>query len=764
MAVIETWLRTDLKEVVQVTQITGNLFSGDNGGNLIGVEIFDNGEPATLTGSVTGYIIRADNVTVAVEGTRSGNKVSITLPQSAYAVVGNISIVIKLGSTTVGAVCSYVYRSTTDSIIDPGTIIPSVETLIEEIENAVASIPADYSDLWESLESNFSSSKNYTPGMYVTYDGGLYRFKVNHSGSWNANDVEEISVGHALTEVRQFCYEGVPTKNIIDQTKFADKTTNGITLVNRSSGLFHISGTKGSSGATPEFVLFRDYTAIPGNMKKGTTYNVYVKAGVANVWFTAYFNNTYTGSKTLFRSNRPLNGEQFGTFIIPTDCTGMGITIRFDDANTFDEDIEIYVIEKATNEKRYAITGAMFINNDETIESIVNLVSDLNIVTSPVNQIRGYKISDNTYHIEGTKGSGTWSTLDLYRSHIVMPEGFTPGKSYAVFLDSKDVSLWVVKYNGDEDQTGVALYKSENNKNGEQYGTFTIPENDVQGLSIGLKCDYASSFNEDVTVYISECKSEVKQDFISDIYGFSQLRQGKKMFSIGNSFLTGIIYTNGSESGRCIFDDSIYGQIALGLGISEENTTHVYHGNTGFISPSTTSPYIYDSHSDVIMETDLSGYDYCLTHFNGSDLRKTLGNVNADGTGTTLADAVVNVVNYIKTNKWICKLIILGTPPYSADYAGNNIFVTPQGTSGNSINDMDNLMYALALKYHFIYVSWQDLEISYHYMDFCDYQPGDTGARHGNSPKTYRAMGEFASTQIPAVSSAVAVGKLIDLQ
>lgn len=151
MAVIETWIKTDLKRVVRVNPIGGNLFSQDNMGNLIGVELLENGQPATVSGSVSANVLRADGATVAVSGTLSGNRASVTLPQAAYAVPGMLAVVIKLttGSvvTTIGAIQAIVYRSSSDTIVDPGTIIPSVQDLIAAIDAAVDSIPPDYSDL-----------------------------------------------------------------------------------------------------------------------------------------------------------------------------------------------------------------------------------------------------------------------------------------------------------------------------------------------------------------------------------------------------------------------------------------------------------------------------------------------------------------------------------------------------------------------------------------------------------------------------------------
>lgn len=206
MARIETWFNQDLQEAVKVRYIDGNVFSADNQGNIVGVNVFDGGDPATLGGTVAANIIRSDGVTVAASGTLSGNKCSVILPQAAYAVPGVISIIIKLTSgsdiTTVCAVVANVYMSSTDSVVDPGTIIPSIETLIEEIEAAVATIPADYSELWTSLAPAFSTSVIYRAGDYVTYDGHLYRFTDYHAaGSWESNKAVQVTLGSGLTFV-----------------------------------------------------------------------------------------------------------------------------------------------------------------------------------------------------------------------------------------------------------------------------------------------------------------------------------------------------------------------------------------------------------------------------------------------------------------------------------------------------------------------------------------------------------------------------------
>lgn len=133
---VETWLTTDLKKGVEVKPLHGNLFSGDIASNLIGVEVYDNGQEVELAGTVYGYIIRGDGGTIVLNnGTIEDNRAHIVLDQSCYEIVGPISIVIKVGTVTVGACHGYVYRTSTQTIVDPTGVVPSLQELLDQIEN-----------------------------------------------------------------------------------------------------------------------------------------------------------------------------------------------------------------------------------------------------------------------------------------------------------------------------------------------------------------------------------------------------------------------------------------------------------------------------------------------------------------------------------------------------------------------------------------------------------------------------------------------------
>ena len=199
MARIETWYNQDLKQAVKVRYVDGNIFSMDNTGNIVGVNVYDGGSPVTLSGYITVNVIRADGATVSFSGVVSGNKAYAVLPQSACSVPGVISIIIKLVSgsdiTTLAAVVANVYQSSTDTIVDPGTIIPSIETLIatinaavEDINSAIASIPPDYSELTNAVEN---------PIVVVNEKGNLLpaRLGENHSGNIAASGLIKHEAG-----------------------------------------------------------------------------------------------------------------------------------------------------------------------------------------------------------------------------------------------------------------------------------------------------------------------------------------------------------------------------------------------------------------------------------------------------------------------------------------------------------------------------------------------------------------------------------------
>lgn len=112
---------------------------GDGSAHEWRVEVFDNGKPAELKGTVNGYFIRVDGVTIPLEGSLHGNVASVVLDSTCYAYEGDLKGILRLtdgkSTVTLSALLFRVTHGTTDEIVDPGTIIPSLDSLLEQLEN-----------------------------------------------------------------------------------------------------------------------------------------------------------------------------------------------------------------------------------------------------------------------------------------------------------------------------------------------------------------------------------------------------------------------------------------------------------------------------------------------------------------------------------------------------------------------------------------------------------------------------------------------------
>ena len=207
MAQFEQWFNQDLTEKIEIRHCESVMFSGDDKGVVVGVHLFNGGAEYAGGGTVSGKVIRSDGAEVALTGAISGNDVSVVLLESCLAVPGPIGVYIRLTADSQKAtVLSAVYTvqaTSTGTIVDPGTIIPSVNDLIDDIEQAVSSIPSDYTALLAAVAPTFSATAQYHTGYYVWYNGKLYQYKVNHdAGSWDATQAVKVPISKAVGEMQ----------------------------------------------------------------------------------------------------------------------------------------------------------------------------------------------------------------------------------------------------------------------------------------------------------------------------------------------------------------------------------------------------------------------------------------------------------------------------------------------------------------------------------------------------------------------------------
>lgn len=193
MAQFENMRKVDLKTGEPAIINLRQLYYADAEANRIGAIVTAGGAPVALTGTCSGTAIRADGTTVPLTGTVDGNMAYVDLIQDCYAVEGMIQIYVKqttgdVTATLVAAVGT-VRLTETDAVIDPGEIIPSVSALITAIDDAVASIPADYSDLLDAIAPDYTDlTFPVSAGTYCWQSGTLYTANqdIATSESWTA--------------------------------------------------------------------------------------------------------------------------------------------------------------------------------------------------------------------------------------------------------------------------------------------------------------------------------------------------------------------------------------------------------------------------------------------------------------------------------------------------------------------------------------------------------------------------------------------------
>lgn len=135
----------NLDRGVIMTPITPSFMGGDQEAHRFVIDCYrqNSREAVDLSGAgVTAYFLRADGVTIPLVGETDGNAASVLLPAACYAVQGRFSLAVKLSldDGTADSINTIfwgegaVSRSRTDVVIDPDSVIPSLEELLAQIE------------------------------------------------------------------------------------------------------------------------------------------------------------------------------------------------------------------------------------------------------------------------------------------------------------------------------------------------------------------------------------------------------------------------------------------------------------------------------------------------------------------------------------------------------------------------------------------------------------------------------------------------------
>lgn len=151
MPVITLERKVVVNSTVPVENIYNAIYNGEAQTHKFVITGTVDGVETAFTGTVSAKFLRADNTTVVMAGSLEDGKAVVTLGDPCYEVPGRFRLAIFVTNSNV-TTCVYAAigicaRTSSSTEVDGSEIIPSIADLIQEIEDAVASIPADYSTL-----------------------------------------------------------------------------------------------------------------------------------------------------------------------------------------------------------------------------------------------------------------------------------------------------------------------------------------------------------------------------------------------------------------------------------------------------------------------------------------------------------------------------------------------------------------------------------------------------------------------------------------
>lgn len=596
-----------------------------------------------------------------------------------------------------------------------------------------------------AIAEEYSSTKPYSVGDYVWYNGTLKRciFDILSPEEYTASHWETARVAKDFGNTRREI-EYQEKKVLLNRV---DGELNGITY-KWNGEVCEVTGTATSNSVLN---LISPHSSLPGFIKPGTVLRCIYEATsttipLSIVWFDSNSNATYT-------------------YISETQC----ITVP---STAVKWSLRIYVASGASMGTNGQRVNKIQITVQDGVEKLFsgnvpsnildNKLSGLGPNSATWEGVTYLKSNDCTWSASGSLAASKTSILNVCYDKVNFPTGFSAGGTYAVMLRLADPTslyyLRAVTYTSSSDN-GTAVLEAFIN-NGYCLGVFTIPSN-ATGIAIRAQrmntTSSAVTINDSLEFFCLDVGSK-EGAFLRDAIAAISGNVNAKLLSIGNSFMTGSVWRNNAYDHLVSFENSVYGQIAMSMCIPQANVRNELYSSTGLVSAPTSGDN--GSFMDIITARNLTSYDYLVTLFNSTDIsNNALGTANATDNDGTLAGAVIHLVNYITSSNGKCKLILLSVPPYSSDPAksGVNTF-SGNWPYGYSIGDLDAVMAQLAKKHHFVYVSWQDNPMSYHYTDYMDILSGSTGIRHANDDSVYRAMGEYAALQVHSENNSAFLG------
>lgn len=167
--------------------LPGSLFTTEAKAHQFLIGCTQSGLPITLSGTVSAKFIReANNTTVLMSGSISGGKASLILPADCYNISGRFDLTIFVTANNV-TTCIYsatgsVKAAQDGTLVDEGTVVPSIEQLQQDITNLQNNKVNRSGDTMTGWLRWFASSP-VTGLEWASADGTLFQLRPYTSGN-----------------------------------------------------------------------------------------------------------------------------------------------------------------------------------------------------------------------------------------------------------------------------------------------------------------------------------------------------------------------------------------------------------------------------------------------------------------------------------------------------------------------------------------------------------------------------------------------------
>lgn len=227
--------------------------------------------------------------------------------------------------------------------------------------NRVDAIVSDTEDMVENLAEPFSTSKAYSAGDYVVYNGILYVFTADHAaGVWTGTDASQTTAMNDISDLKN-AIENYNSYDVLADIAWPNHNWNGITAT-WDGEKYTITGT---ATANTNLNLYSQTNALPDNIKPGDalTFHIDKTGTMPAIHLFFYVNGEWGGLKII---------DDLYQTTVPEGATGMLLRFYVERGNAVDGTCIISATKAPSNAELGEITPVVFPHQMINRTNIIN--------------------------------------------------------------------------------------------------------------------------------------------------------------------------------------------------------------------------------------------------------------------------------------------------------------------------------------------------------------------------------------------------------